>query len=172
MPFASYFENISERLLETQNNFREEISSLRVRISNTSAINQQSAVVDVSTLKRRLTKYLDELEQRSEKIFSESLARLRDRHVNLAAYMKKRDSQLSAARGQLSDAEKNRDRALTKRDKTREVNTSLVGERDKLLKDNRELRRENEHLKNLLKNNSDWQEATKGVAKGTRRRGI
>jgi SPX domain protein involved in polyphosphate accumulation len=119
MGFASYFENIVERFNDTQRYFQNEISGLRKRLEDSDLVDRERVASDISAFKQRLSRFLDELDARSTKLFDEAKDRLGDRQVNLVAYMKKRD-------GQLADARRERDELKRKFERTRELNTNLL----------------------------------------------
>jgi regulator of replication initiation timing len=156
MPLASYLEDITERLYEEQNSVREELTALRKRLGDSDVTDREAVGADITAFKRRFTFFLDELEDRSKKIFDDAVSRLRNREVNLVALMNKRDGQLEAAR-------EKRDDAMSKRDRTREVNANLIAERDSLTKECKALRLENSELRRKLADKNDWASETKDI---------
>jgi len=163
MGFASYFENIVERFNDTQRYFQNEISGLRKRLEDSDLVDRERVANDISAFKQRLSRFLDELDARSTKLFDEAKDRLSDRQVNLVAYMKKRD-------GQLADARQERDELKRKFERTRELNTKLVAERDALTKECKALRKrtesleiENERHKRSAQDGREWAASTGDV---------
>lgn len=163
MGFASYFENIVERFNDTQRLFQNEISGLRRRLEESDVVDREHVANDIRAFKQRLSHFLDELDARSAKLFEEAKTRLSDRQVNLVAYMKKRD-------GQLSDARKERDENKRKFERAREVNAKLVAERDALSKECSVLRKrvqildaESEKHKRSAQDRREWNAAMRDV---------
>jgi hypothetical protein len=158
MSRASYVEDITERLYEEQKYIRDEIASLRERMLKSDIQERESVGAEIAAFKTRFTNFLDELDQRSRKIFDEAISRLNGHEVRLVAFMNKRDGQAIAARDE-------RKKAVSARDRTREVNAALIGERDKLAKGCGELRAENEKLKRELADLKDWRTTVGGIKK-------
>jgi uncharacterized coiled-coil DUF342 family protein len=163
MVFASYFENIVERFYDTQRYFQSEISGLRKRLEDSDLVDRGHVANEIGAFKQRLSRFLDELDARSAKLFEEAKNRLSDRQVNLVVYMKKRD-------GQLSDARKERDENKRKFERAREVNAKLVAERDALSKECSALRKrvqalnaENEKHKRGDQDRREWNAAMRNV---------
>ncbi|HSC17612.1 MAG TPA: hypothetical protein VLC74_01750 [Rhizomicrobium sp.] len=159
MGFASYFENIAERFYDTQKYFQTEISGLRKKLQDSDLMDRKDVANEIDALKKRLNRFLDELDTRSAKLFEEARERLSDRQVNLVAYMKKRDLQLA-------DARKERDEVKKKFERTRELNAKLVAERDTLSKERSVLRKrlqlleaENEKNKRKAQDRREWEAA-------------
>jgi chromosome segregation ATPase len=163
MGYASYFENIIERLSGTHASFRNEISSLRRTLGNADLTDRELVAHEIRAFKQRLTRFLDELDARSAKLFEEAKQRLSDKQVNLTAFMKKRDNQLAEAR-------KGRDEAKRKFERTRELNIRLMAERDALSKQCEALRKqldalvvENSKYKREIQDRREWIAATGDV---------
>jgi len=163
MGFASYTENILEKLVESQNNFQSEIRLFRTTLADTKFTDRKIIEEDVVAFKRRLTRFLDELDRRSMKIFDEAIKRLKDPGFNIVARMNKKEGQLETARKQRNDA-------FRDRQQTRNANIKLVAERDeaieeceRLRKQNAELLRAKATLEHQLSNIRDWKAEMKGV---------
>jgi chromosome segregation ATPase len=165
MPFASYTENILERLNEAQNNFREELQTLRNRLAESDLSDRQTVGADIRNLKTRLDHFLDELDSRTSKLFVDARARLTDRDVSAFAVINKKEGQLDRIRKQRDDAMVERDQARKAYQKLRSEKDALARERQLLHADITKLQGEIADLKRQTAGLADWKTAVRGVSR-------